>query len=804
MSTSHDTKQEILNNLHPASQLQYYENRVRELEVELKAARDRFDFVQRATSDATWDWDLVNNTGWYSDVLTELFGYNPSELLDGVKFWYEHIHPEDEKRVISGIHAVIEKGGHHWKDEYRFRRADGSYAWVFDRGYVIHNETGQPVRMVGSMQDVSLQVESKERLRESEEKFRATFNQAAVGISISTPEGKFIQVNEAYPKIFGYSQEEFSHMSISSISHPDELDGDKKIIGDLLTGKMQIVGREKKYLHRSGEIIWGRVFGTIVYDGDKNPKYIVGVLEDITEQRKAEELQRENDERLRLVIDAAQIGIWDFEPLTGKLMWDARCKQMFGMAPDDHADYEIFLKGIHPEDRAAADTANQNAMQGVDNGEYDLEYRTIGLRDGKLRWVRAKGRSYKNVEGVTYRYAGTVIDITEQKLREQHLREQEQRFRLLANSIPQIVWTTDEGGVVDYISGRWETCTGQKPTYDNFSFRELMHPDDRPGVVAMWNECMEKGVAYSGEYRLQNIRTNEYRWYSCTTAPLRDDTGKVIKWVGSATDIHDQKTAKENLEIRVAQRTKELSDLNNRLEKSNEELEQYAYVTSHDLKEPLRKVLYYASFLIEKINNQISADALNYVKRIESSAVRMNDLIGDLLNYSKLAKTGVTFETIDLNQCLKELQHDFEHTMKEKNVTLVVSELPVIKGVPPQMQQLFANLLGNSIKFSKPNTPNTIRITSSRLTTEQVSAYPQLRQSATYAKIVFSDEGIGFDSAYSEQIFSIFHRLNQRTQFEGHGIGLALCRKIVHNHKGQIFADGREGEGATFTILLPE
>jgi PAS domain S-box-containing protein len=798
-----EVKTEVLNQLHPASQLLYFQNRCQELEEKLQFANERFDYVQRATSDAVWDWDLIKNTGWYSDALSTHFGYQPSELIDGVKFWYEHIHPEDESRVTSAIHAVIDNGENNWQDQYRFRRADGSYAWVFDRGYVIRDAKGNAVRMVGSMQDVTTQVEARETLRQSEEKFRATFRQAAVGISIATPTGKFLEVNEAFPRIFGYTHEEFMAKDFSSLSHPDELEGDKMIMSRLLNGHTQVAAREKRYVHKSGKTIWGRVFGTVIFDSEKKPKYFIGVLEDITEQHNALAMQRENDERLRLVMESAKIGTWDFEPRSGKLFWDARCKELFGMHPDDHADYDVFLRGLHPDDRDYADKENQDAINGKGNGDYDIEYRTIGLRDGKLRWVRAKGRSYRDEHNVTYRYAGTVIDITDQKMREQNLREQEERFRLLANSIPQIVWTTNEHGIVDYMSDKWELYTGNPPTYDKVSFRELMHPDDLGQIMPRWTECMEAGVTFTAEYRLKNIHTNAYRWYSCTTSPLIDQGGKVVKWIGSATDIDDQKTVKQNLEAGVAQRTRELSEINVRLEKSNDELEQYAYVTSHDLKEPLRKVIYYSSFLNDKFNSSIPPEALGYINRIENSALRMNALINDLLEYSKLAKGGEKLETVDLNNCITEVKNEYDFAMQEKNVVLETSQLPVIRGVATQINQLFSNLVSNAIKFSKPNASNKIKISAEVLSASEHTTYAMLSQSPMYYKITVTDEGIGFDSAYREQIFSIFQRLNHRSRFEGHGIGLALCRKIVHNHKGLIFADGVEGKGAMFTIIFP-
>jgi PAS domain S-box-containing protein len=789
---------DLLNKLNQA------ETEKRELQSELTGLKERFGYVLKATQDAVWDWDLINNAAWYSEGLETIFGYNYKTIHDGVKFWYDTIHPDDRERVLNGIHSVIDNGGNNWHDRYRFRKSNGTYAWVFDRGYAIHNQEGKPIRMVGSIQDVTKEVEAREALRESEEKFRGAFNQVAVGISISSPGGEFLSINQAYPKIFGYTEEELKQKRISDLSHPGELEGDRMILNELLSGRSQTVAREKRYLHKDGSIVWGRVFGTVVWDEHKNPKYIVGVLEDITNERQVLDALRDSEERLRLVIDSAEIGTWDFNPRSGVLFWDARCKAMFGMLPEDEATYEIFLTGVHPDEREIVDKINKDAIAGVNNGEYDLEYRTIGLRDKKLRWVRAKGRGYKDENGQPVRYAGTVVDITEAKLQEQRLREQEQRFRLLATSIPQIVWTADEEGIVDYMSDKWQAYTGHVPTYEKFSFRELMHPEDLQHVIPEWSECMRKAVTYNGEYRLKNLNTGEYRWYSCTTAPLFNEHGKVVKWIGSATDIHQQKATEMELENKVIERTKELTDLNAQLERSNSELEQYAYVTSHDLKEPLRKIRTYNDLIASKFSGDVSKEILGFMSKIESSASRMTGLIDDLLKYSKLSHSVTLAEPVDISSTITNIRMEFEYILQERNIVIEVTPLPTITAVPFQIHQLFFNLFSNAIKFSKRESPNVIRISSSVLSDEERNTQPELTKPGRHFKIVFKDEGIGFSEKYGEQIFTIFNRLNSRAEYEGHGIGLALCRKIVNNHHGLIWAKGQQGHGASFTIILPE
>jgi len=402
----------------------------------------------------------------------------------------------------------------------------------------------------------------------------------------------------------------------------------------------------------------------ILPQSQHDSKAVIGV------EYEALQALKEREERLSLVIDAAKIGTWDFDPRTGILLWDARCRALFGMAPDDPVDYATFLNGIHPQDRQVAHEANQHALDGLDNGEYDLEYRTIGLRDKKLRWVRAKGRSYKNEQGVCIRYAGTVIDITGEKQQQQRLREQEERFRLLATSIPQIVWTADEEGTVDYMSDNWRQYTGHVPTYEKFSFRQLMHPDDLDQVIPQWNDCAKKGITFRSEYRLKNIVTNEYRWFSCTTSPLFDEAGKVIKWVGSATDIQDRKTTELTLEAKVAERTRELKELNERLEKSNADLEQYAYVTSHDLKEPLRKIKTYCSRIASEHPDELRPEVARYFSKISSTAGRMSKFIDELLKYSKLSSANAVFEEVNLNDTIQNLFADFDYAFTEKRISV--------------------------------------------------------------------------------------------------------------------------------------
>ena len=248
----------------------------------------------------------------------------------------------------------------------------------------------------------------------------------------------------------------------------------------------------------------------------------------------------------------------------------------------------------------------------------------------------------------------------------------------------------------------------------------------------------------------------------------------------------------EELEKKVEERTSELL-------RKNSELEQFAYIASHDLQEPLRKIRTFSELLQKSL--QKGAPVNNYFDKIQSSAERMTQLIKDVLDYSRLSNTEEKFVPIDLNNILQQVKGDFDLLIEQKQATIKSNTLPVVKGIPLQLQQLFTNLLGNSLKFCD-NQP-LITVFATPLPAPEIPFYPGLEEDHSYIKLEFSDNGIGFEQQFAERIFAIFQRLNERKVYSGTGIGLALCKKIVENHHGVIRANGKLNEGATFTVILP-
>ena len=253
------------------------------------------------------------------------------------------------------------------------------------------------------------------------------------------------------------------------------------------------------------------------------------------------------------------------------------------------------------------------------------------------------------------------------------------------------------------------------------------------------------------------------------------------------------------LEFKVEERTRDLLQLNKDLENRNAELAQYAYLASHDLQEPLRKIITFIKIIEDKYLKDIPEAKLEMSKVITSSE-RMRNLINALLSYSKLSAVSL-FTLVNLNEVVKDAVADLEITIKEKQACINVSQLPELEAIPGQMRQMFQNLLSNALKFSKTNTPPVINIYSEPVNDLSPEAAPD--KNGKYVRIDISDNGIGLDESYIDKIFVIFQRLHGKTQYEGTGIGLAIVKKIIEKHNGIIGVKSKEGEGATFTIVLP-
>lgn len=391
-----------------------------------------------------------------------------------------------------------------------------------------------------------------------------------------------------------------------------------------------------------------------------------------------------------------------------------------------------------------------------------------------------------NEKGEVELIAGTTRDISDIKRTEDALKQSEEQFRTLTESLPQLIWTSRPDGACDFFNWKWYEYTGSTPeTSYGDGWASYIHPEHRNGLYNAWQNSLRTGTPIVFEFQLRRA-DDSYQWFYVLGNPIYGQDGSIRKWVGALTNIEGQKAVESQLESLVAERTKELK-------RSNEDLLQFAHVASHDLKEPVRKIKTFVNRLMHDTATSPSDDARVFINKIDSAANRMYQMIEGVLRYSTMTNLQEDIAEVDLNQVLRQIETDLEIKIQENKATLQYEALPVIEGAPVLIYQLFYNLINNSLKFAKKGVPAQLT-----LTTKEI-----IKDDQPFALVYVADNGIGFPQAYAESIFGTFTRLNTKDQYEGTGLGLALCKKIVERHGGSITATGAVNEGAVFCICLP-
>lgn len=361
-------------------------------------------------------------------------------------------------------------------------------------------------------------------------------------------------------------------------------------------------------------------------------------------------------------------------------------------------------------------------------------------------------------------------------------------FAFLKSAIDEaaIVAITDKDGVITYVNQKF--CAISK-----YSAEELIgnthriinskyHPKEF--FIDMW-KTITQGKIWEGEIR-NRAKDGSFYWVNTTIVPFMDVNGQLEKYVAVRYEITARKLAEEKLKV-----------YSKKLESSNQELQDFASVAAHDLQEPLRKIQSFSDRLRAKAKDELKPESLDYVDRIQNSAQRMQVLINDLLSYSRVTTKAQPFLALNLNDVVAQVVSDLVVRLEQSGGKVEWQNLPTIDADAMQMHQLFQNLIGNALKFAKPNTVPLVKVSA------QILDQSPLGRPGPACQISIQDNGIGFEEKYLDRIFTIFQRLHGRHEYEGTGIGLAICRKIVDRHGGLITARSTPNEGATFLITLP-
>jgi PAS domain S-box-containing protein len=605
--------------------------------------------------------------------------------------------------------------------------------------------------------------------------------------------------NKAYLNWLNLSSEKILGKNLMQVIGNEAYQSLKPFIDLALSGKE--VRFEKEIPYADGKRYISAIY-TPEFDSHKKVTGYSSVINDLTEQKLKEKEFTNNEFKYHQLLQSLSVPVYTTD-LEGRItFYNRAATELWGREPVLGRDqwcgsYKIFNSAGEeiPLDECPMAVAVKSGRPVF--GEEIIVERPNHERMNVLPHPRPLFDSSGKLVGAI----NLLLDITELKYVHEALLEGEERFRHMADHAPIIIWMTDDSGNSIYWNAEWSRFTGT--SLDNglsFGWLHYIHPDDKERAFSKWEKAFSNKDVFTDKFRYRNAK-NEYRIMNAHCIPRFSEENIFMGYIGILNDITLMETTNSILENLIEERTRDLIKANTELERSNHELEQFAYAASHDLQEPLRKIQTFSERIIESEKDNLSETAKDYFNRMNHAASRMQHLITDLLSFSRIRTSEKKdFEAVNLNLLLDEAKSTLNFAIEQSGATIKSQQLPVVSVIPFQFRQVFQNIISNSIKYRKPDIQPHIDISYHFVEAKKV---PELRGKGKYLKLSIKDNGIGFDPQFERKIFEIFQRLHGKSEYSGTGVGLAICKKIVQNHNGHINAIGEPGKGATFNIYIP-
>ncbi len=707
-----------------------------------------------------------------------LFGYEASEIIGKSA---SVLAPADTQELVGKGLAQTSTGVVSHYDTVG-QRKDGGRVNVAITIFPIRNSSGEIVNAAALFHNISERARMEQNLRASEERFRGAFENAPFGMCLSALDGHFLQVNATLCAMFGYSESELLRLTWPQLTYPADLKVSADAVERLLDNASGSVEIEKRYVHRSGKLVWARNRISLVRDSARQPLYFVVHIEDIGERKRAEAALRESEERFRTMADTCPTSMWVTNAEGGVRFINRTYREFF------NTTYKEIEQGkwqplIHPEDAANYIGAFERALQAHAPFKAEARVRSAG---GEWRWIASYAEPRFSAEGEFLGHVGLSPDITERKLAEDSVRHSEQKFRQLAENIHEVFWMMNPSATeILYISPAYEQVWGRtcESLYRSpMSWLDAIEPEDRKQAhLSFERQLREENI--DSQYR---IRTPEgvQKWIRDRAFPVRDRAGQLIRVVGIAEDITQRKQYEEALV-----RAREAADTSN-LEKSR-----FLANMSHEIRTPMNGVIGMTELALD---TELTTEQREYLNIVKNSADSLLSLINDILDFSKIEAKRLDLENVAFN-----LRGSVDATMKalgfradSKHLELLYQIAPDVPaevlGDPSRLRQILVNLVGNAIKFTEHG--------------EVEVGVDKVSESDGYVILHFSvrDTGIGIPVEKQKVIFEAFSQADSSItrRFGGSGLGLAISTQLVQLLGGEMQLESEPGKGSIFHFTV--
>ncbi|MEO7120590.1 MAG: PAS domain S-box protein, partial [Ginsengibacter sp.] len=614
--------------------------------------------------------------------------------------------------------------------------------------------------------DVTDQVFARKKIELSEQRLRAFVENAPFAIGVYTGKDMKIELaNQAILDVWG------KRSDVIGKSYSDALTefAGKEMLGRL--DQVYISGKAYHAINHPIDLMINNCLKTYYFNYSLIPLYdikgtVYGVMNtaaDVTDLNLAKQKVEIAEERLRLAVIATEIATWDLDIRTDEIIYSPRLLEIFGHASSKVLEHPELRAQIHPDDiHGIVEKAFDAALK---SGIYKYDARIV-KPDQQISWITVQGKIFYDVNNKAEKLIGTIREVTEEKQHQQDLEESEQRFRLLANSMAQFIWTGYADGDIFYFNQAVYDYSGLKQEQIlKKGWSLLIHPDDRDENIKAWANSVTTGKDFIFEHRFRRY-DGTYRWQLSRAIPQRDSNGKIQMWVGTSTDIQE-------------------------IKEMDQQKDYFISMASHELKTPITSIKAYTQILMSKYSNSEDPFLIKSLNTVDKQVVKLTKLISDLLDLSKIKSGSLTLhrEHFGINDLIDEVTGEIKHINPDYEILYSEKANTILFADKERIGQVLTNLLTNAIKYSPRS--NEIEVASS--------------MSDHKLTITVKDFGIGINKNDQAKIFERFYRVegkNEKT-FPGFGIGLFIAMEIIHRHNGNIGVISEPGKGSVFYFSLP-